>query len=42
VDAERSLFASEVLDSAVAAGAVAAVLTAVGGVWVGTRAMRAA
>jgi hypothetical protein len=42
VDAERSLFAGEVLESAVAAGAVAAVLTAVGGVWVGTRAMRAA
>ena len=42
VDAERSLFAGDVLGSAVAAGAVAAVLTAVGGVWVGTRAMRAA
>jgi ABC-2 type transport system permease protein len=42
VDAERSLFAGQVLDSTVAAGAVAAVLTAVGGVWVGTRAMRAA
>jgi ABC-2 type transport system permease protein len=42
VDAERSLFAGQVLDPGVAAGAVAAVVTAVAGVRVGTRAMRAA
>ena len=42
VDAERALFAGQLLNGTVAAGAVAAVLTAVGGVWVGTRAMRAA
>ncbi len=42
VDAERSLFAGQVLEPTVAAGAVAAVLTACFGVWVGTRAMRSA
>lgn len=42
VDAERSLFAGEIGDPAVAGGAIAAVVTACFGVWVGTRAMRAA
>lgn len=42
VDAERSLFAGDVLDGAVLGGVVAAAATAVVGVWVGTRAMRAA
>jgi ABC-2 type transport system permease protein len=39
VDAERALFAGAVLDRAVLGGVVAAVLTAVVGVWVGTRSM---
>jgi ABC-2 type transport system permease protein len=42
VDAERALFAGDLMSSAVAGGAVAAALTAVAGIWVGTRAMRAA
>jgi ABC-2 type transport system permease protein len=42
VDAERSLFAGHVLEPVVAGGAVAAVLTAALGIWVGTRAMRSA
>lgn len=42
VDAERALFAGDVLDSAVLGGVIAAAATAVLGVWVGTRAMRAA
>lgn len=39
VDAERALFAGDVLDSAVAGGVVAAALTAALGLWVGTRSM---
>lgn len=39
VDAERALFDGEVLNRTVAEGAVAAVLTAAVGIWVGTRAM---
>jgi ABC-2 type transport system permease protein len=39
VDAERALFAGDVLDSTVLGGLAAAVLTAVAGVWVGTRSM---
>ena len=40
VDAERALFAGDLTDAAVAAGAVAAVLTAAVGLTVGIRAMR--
>jgi ABC-2 type transport system permease protein len=39
VDAERALFAGDVLTSTVLSGLVAAVATAVVGVWVGTRSM---
>jgi ABC-2 type transport system permease protein len=39
VDAERALFAGDVLDRAVLGGVVAAVLTAALGLWVGVRAM---
>lgn len=39
VDAERALFAGDVATRAVAEGAVAAVLTAAVGLWVGTRSM---
>ena len=39
VDAERALFAGDVASTAVTGGLVAAVATAVLGVWVGTRAM---
>ena len=39
VDAERALFAGDVVSSELLAGLVAAVATAVLGVWVGTRAM---
>jgi ABC-2 type transport system permease protein len=39
VDAERSLFAGDVASATVVGGLVAAVATAVLGVWVGTRAM---
>lgn len=42
VDAERALFAGEVLNRTVAEGAVAAAVTAAVGVWVGTRSMRRA
>ena len=42
VDAERALFDGEVLTRTVAEGALAAVLTAAVGIWVGTRAMRRA
>lgn len=39
VDAERALFAGDVLDRAVVGGVIAAVLTAALGLWVGTRSM---
>ncbi|HEY6748308.1 MAG TPA: ABC transporter permease [Mycobacteriales bacterium] len=39
VDAERALFAGDVLDRVVVGGVVAAALTAALGLWVGTRAM---
>jgi len=42
VDAERTLFAGDVASGTVLAGLAAAALTAVAGVWVGTRAMRRA
>jgi ABC-2 type transport system permease protein len=42
VDAERALFAGDVLTRTVAEGALAAVVTAAVGIWVGTRSMRRA
>jgi len=39
VDAERALFAGDVVSGALLGGLVAAVATALVGVWVGTRAM---
>jgi len=42
VDAERLLFDGDIWNGTVAAGAIAAMVTATAGIWIGVRAMRRA